>query len=361
MAIRAILARTVAAALLLTLLPMASGALAADGGAYAPENIAKTASRLGWICMVHPLCPVTDKVRSVITRALGNDRAAEYLLGLTLLTGDGLPSDRDAGLAWVVRAAELGDPDAARDIAGRLRNGASIKVDETRIAAALKPDADAGNVEAMRALAPMLIRGRGVKQDPVLGLGMLTGAAEKGSSGAEQDLSQLYLNGAPGVPANRPEALRWLAVSARHGNVDAMVSLGYMSLNTPIGVPSTERNLAEGFCWLMRAALLDQVQAQEKLSTIFAEGEKDSRGTVIAIDLIQADFWFRLAARSPYHDNSQIRSMIEPNMTTEQLDESKRLFAAWRPRTVSDLKAITIALPAAVPSGGSPRNCAAMT
>jgi hypothetical protein len=134
-----------------------------------------------------------------------------------------------------------------------------------------------------------------------------------------------------------------------------------MSLNTPIGVPSTERNLAEGFCWLMRAALLDHVQAQEKLSTIFAEGEKDSRGTVIAIDLIQADFWFRLAARSPYHDNSQIRSMIEPNMTTEQLDESKRLFAAWRPRTVSDLKAITIALPAAVPSGGSPRNCAAMT
>jgi hypothetical protein len=81
---------------------------------------------------------------------------------------------------------------------------------------------------------------------------------------------------------------------------------------------------------------------------------------VIAIDLIQADFWFRLAARSPYHDNSQIRSMIEPNMTTEQLDESKRLFAAWRPRTAQELKAITIPLPAA-PSGASPRSCPAIT
>ena len=74
------------------------------------------------------------------------------------------------------------------------------------------------------------------------------GAAEKGSSDAEKDLSQLYLNGAPGIPANRPEALKWLAVSARHGNVDAMLSLGYMSMNTPIGTPSNQRNLAEGFC-----------------------------------------------------------------------------------------------------------------
>ncbi|MDB5515219.1 MAG: hypothetical protein JWQ17_1977, partial [Tardiphaga sp.] len=324
-----------------------------------PANIEKTFSRLGWICMVAPLCPVTDQVRNVIKRAIGNERGAQYLLGLTLMTGDGLPSDRNAGLDWIVRAAELGDPDAARDIAGRLRNGASIKVDETKIAAALKPDADAGNVEAMRALAPMIIRGRGVKQDPVTGLALLTRAAEQGSSGAEQDLSQLYLNGAPGVAVNRPEALKWLAVSARHGNVDAMVNLGFMSMNTPIGVPSTERNLAEGFCWLMRAALLDHVQAQEKLSTIFAAGEKDSRGTEIAIDLVQADLWFRLAARSPYHDNSQIRSMIEPNMTTDQLNETKRLFEAWRPRTPQELRAIAIALPAA--NGAAPRNCPAIT
>ena len=343
------------------LLPMASGVLAAEAGDYAPENIDKTYGRLGWICMVRPLCPVTDDVRGVITRALGNDRSAAYLLGLTLMTGDGLPSDRDAGLAWIVRAAELGDPAAARDIAGRLRNGASIKVDETRIATALKPDADAGDVEAMRALAPMIIRGRGIKQDPAQGLAMLTRAAEKGASGAEQDLAQLYLAGAPGVPVSRPEALRWLAASARHGNVDAMVSLGYMSMNMPIGVSSSERNLAEGFCWLMRAALLDQAQAQEKLSMMFAQGDKDDRGTAIAIDLIQADFWFKLAARSPYHDNSQIRSMIEPKMTTEQLDESKRLFAAWRPRAAAELRAITIALPAAAPSGASPRTCPAMT
>src|SRR5674476_1312638 len=128
---------------------------------------------------------------------------------------------------------------------------------------------------------------------------------------------------------------------------------------TPIGVPSSQANLAEGFCWLMRAALLDNVQAHEKLSMTFARGEKDSHGTVIPIDLIQADYWFRLAARSPYHDNSQIRSMIEPHMTTEQLGEAKRLFEAWHPRTIEEIKTLPITLP---PANGAPaRTCAAIT
>ena len=308
---------------------------------------------------MRPLCPVGDDVYGVIKRAIGGNAAAEYLLGLTLITGDGLPRDASAAIAWIARAAEQGDPDAARDIADRLRNGAAIEVDETKIAAALRPKADAGDAEALRALGPMVIRGRGVKQDPALGLELMKRAVDKGSTGAANDLSRLYLLGAPGVPASRNEALKWIAFSAGHGNVDAMLTLGTMSMNTPIGVLSSERNVAQGICWLMRAALLDQPQAQEQLSMIFARGEKDERGTAIPVDLVQADFWFRLAARSPYHDNSQIRAMIEPHMTTEQLGEAKRLVDAWRPRKADELKAITIPLPAAAPNAPA-RNCPAM-
>ncbi len=333
----------------------AVAASAADEGDYAPANILKTNGRLGWFCMIQATCPVTAQVRGVISRAVAADRSAQYLLGLTLLTGDGLPRDRDAGVLWVVKAAEQGEPAAARDIAYRLRNGTAVNVDETKVAAALKPDADAGEVEAMRALGPMIIGGHGIKQDPAAGLAMIKRAADKGSFDAEKDLSDLYLRGAPGVTASRPEALKWLAASARHGNVDAMLNLGYMSMNTPIGVPSTQADLAEGYCWLVRAALLDQPQAHEKLSMMFTDGEKDSRGTVIAADLVQADFWFRLAARSPYHDNSQIRASIEPKMTTAQMDEAKKLVEAWHPRTVQELKSLPIALP------NSSRTCQPMT
>ena len=152
-----LLARTVAVAFLLTLLPMASGALAADGGARAGKY-REYRQPAGMDLHAHPLCPVTGAQRH--QRALGNDRAPN------ISWADA--ADRDCRraivmrVARVVRAAELGDPDAG-DIAGPVRNGASIKVDETRIAAALKPDADAGNVERMRARAE-LIRGRGVKR-----------------------------------------------------------------------------------------------------------------------------------------------------------------------------------------------------
>ena len=350
-------ARIAAFAFALALLSPASGALASDAGPYAPENIVQTADRYGWLCMLRVLCPVSDKMHDTIKRAIANDRSAEYLLGLTLVIGDELPRDKSAGVAWIVRAAELGEPGAARDIARRLRNGEAIEVDETKIAAALKPQADAGDTEAMRTLGPMYIGGRGVKQDPALGLSMMQAAAAKGSSEAETDLSQLYLNGAPGVPVNRPEAMKWLAASARHGNVDAMMSLGYML----VSAPSADRNLADGYCWLVRSALLDQVQAQEKLSLMLSENEKDDHGTVIAIDLVQADVWFRLAARNPYHDNSQIRSAIEPKMTTEQLGQAKRLVEAWHKRTVQELKATTIPLPAATLNGASPGDCPGMS
>ncbi|MGO9757205.1 MAG: tetratricopeptide repeat protein [Roseiarcus sp.] len=348
--------RARALVLALALLSPASGALAAEAGDYAPENIERTYSRMGWLCMIPAFCPVTGKVRAVIRRAMTGDPAGADLLGLTLVVGDGLPRDEEAGVAWIARAAELGDPDAARDIADRLRNGASIEVDETRIAAALKARADRGDAEAMRALGPMIIGGRGARQNPAEGLNLLKRAAELGSSGAESDLSRLYLLGAPGVPADRPAARMWLAASASHGDLDAMNTLGYMGFNAP-----GERNVAEGFCWLMRASLLDYARAQEELSMILARGESDDHGATIPIDLVQADLWFRLAARSPYHDNAQIRAMIEPQMTTEQLAEAKRLFAAWRPRTIQELKTIAIPLPPMTPGGASPRKCPAMS
>ena len=125
-------ARAAVLALILGVLARVGSAHAAEAGRYAPDNIEQTYKQVRWLCIVAALCPVSDDVRIVIKRAMEGKPSAEYLLGLTLLTGDGLPRDESAGIAWTVRAAEHGDPDAARDIADRLRNGASIEVDETK-------------------------------------------------------------------------------------------------------------------------------------------------------------------------------------------------------------------------------------
>jgi hypothetical protein len=53
--------------------------------------------------------------------------------------------------------------------------------------------------------------------------------------------------------------------------------------------------------------------------------------------------------------------MIEPQMTTSQIDEAKHLVEAWRPHTVQELRTLAIPLPAAAPNGAPPRQCPAMT
>jgi hypothetical protein len=62
---------------------------------------------------------------------------------------------------------------------------------------------------------------------------------------------------------------------------------------------------------------------------------------------VAADMWLRLAARSPFHDNSSLRRRIEANMTAAQLDEAQTRPAAWQPHLVQEVLAMTIDLPAA--------------
>jgi len=191
----------------------------------------------------------------------------------------------------------------------------------------------------MRALADMRIYGRGAPRDAEAALSLLRRAAAAGASEAEVDLASLYLIGAPGVAENRSEAFRWMAEAGRHGNIDAMHRLGSLYLSTP---DRAARDPAEGYRWLMRAALLDDYAAQENLTVLLADGAMTGAHTVIAPDLVTADMWLRLAARSPYHDNPSIRHSIESKMNSVQLDEAKRLAAEWHPRPLAEVLAMTI-------------------
>jgi hypothetical protein len=64
--------------------------------------------------------------------------------------------------------------------------------------------------------------------------------------------------------------------------------------------------------------------------------------SVVAPDLVQADKWFRLAARDPWHDNPQVRGVIEPKMTSAQLDETRKLVAAWHALSLPEVMAMEI-------------------
>ena len=348
-------------ALMLTAIIAIAGTAHAQG-ALAPDKAADTLSGYSLRCKLVVLCPYSEEVWTTLQAAVAGKPGDEYLLGVYLITGDKVGRDEHGGLQWLAIAASQGYATAALELNRQRRNGAEMDVDEARIATAMRTKADAGDADAMRALSDMYIYGRGVGRDPNEGVRLLRHAADSGSKDAEADLAMLMWRGAPGVTPDHAEAIRWQSRSSGHGNTEAMRILSYWLMDTSSGGKAQP---LDSYRWLMRAALLDDPDAQEKLSGLFTAG-LDIEGrpirpansdpiyrlapaqtVLIAPDLVQADKWFRLAARNPWHDNPQIRASIEPHMTTAQLDEAKRLVAGWHALPLPEVLAIDIQPPAA--------------
>ncbi len=319
----------------------------------APDKAEQTFDSYKWRCAIIALCPYSAEIWETLRQAIAGKPGDQYMLGIYLVTGDKVLRDEHAGLQWFGVAAQQGYARAALELNRQRRNGADMDVDETRIATAMRAKADAGDADAMRALSDMYIYGRGVGQDPKEAMQLLRRAADSGSSAAQQDLANLLIRGAPGITPDRKEALQWMTKSAGSGNTEAMRILSYMLINPPSG---NDYRALDSYRWLLRAALLDDPEAQEKLSQVYADGMdvsghgiRTAYGTpgqaVVAPDLVQADKWFRLAARNPWHNNPQIRAIIEPRMTTAQLDEARRLAADWHPLPLPEVMALDIAAP----------------
>ena len=341
-------ARSIARGVLIALsiiAAMSVSSIARAEGEYGPARAAQAVSDMQLGCMIVIRCPIDHAAYETMRRAVDGDRAAQVELAKRLDHGDGLPRDIQAATGWYGRAAEQGDVPSALELNHRRHQGQAIEADEGKIATAMRKAADAGDTDAMRALADMTIYGRGGPRNPQEALALLHRAADKGSALAEQDLADLDLLGAPGVPLDVHQGLRWMAMSAQHGNLEAMEQLGSLYLHTPD--PSMQ-NPAEAYRWLVRASLLDAPRSQEALSILLADGAIVNGRTVIAPDPVQADMWFRVAARSPFHDNPSIRHSIETNMTSAQLEQAKKLAADFHPRPLAEVLAMTIAPPPVV-------------
>ena len=313
---------------------------------YGPLNAAETLRQMPVLCRTLGIgCSISADAYAALTGATGGDRESQFKLARLLQRGEGIARDERAATGWFGKAAEQGHVAAALELNHLRREGVAIPADEAKIAASLGLAVEKSDLDAMRALAEMQIEGRGLPRNPEQGLGLLRHAVTAGSALAAQDLANLYLRGAPGIPKDPAEGFRSMAASARLGNAAAMLELGSLYFKYP---EPKMVDPAEGYRWLMRAVLADDPAAQEMLSGVLADGAMAGARTVIAPDIVAADVWLRLAARSPFHDNSSLRRRIEANMTAAQLDEAQTRAAAWQPHPVQGVLAMAIELPAAV-------------
>jgi TPR repeat protein len=344
------------------------GAAHADSG-LRPADAESTLNSLEYRCLISALCPLSAGNYNALKGAVAGKRGDQFLIGLSLLKGDGAPLDRTAGTEWIVKAAEAGMPYAVQWVDHEMRNGTDIEIDEKKVAAALRRQADAGDVQSMLVLAPMMIRGRGVDRDQAAGIALLRHAGEKSQDGdTAYKIAELFLVGTNGMPRDHEEAMRWYTIAASRGHVFSMATLGGLWENRPMAdildalkagqVPSRqafEPDIVQSYCWRVRAAMMDSTLAQYELALRLIDRHSDNRGNVLEPDLVQADVWFRLGARDPSYNNSQVRAAIEPKLTTAQLDEARRRVAAWHALDFEKMKAAEIPVP-----GQAGRSCPAM-
>jgi TPR repeat protein len=125
---------------------------------------------------------------------------------------------------------------------------------------------------------------------------LLARAANAGMAEAEFALAQSYLQGS-GVPASRPEGLRWLKRAAAHGNVDAQALLSSLYLQGLAGgadkedVASSELfageektapNYEVAIKWAQQAAVSGSAQAKALLGYILTSGPQSLRNLGLA-------------------------------------------------------------------------------
>lgn len=134
--------------------------------------------------------------------ALQNASGA-YNLAVMYENGNGVVGSDEEANRWYRRAAQLGDPDAARILSTRAYNRTgfgSISPEKALVLSSeyLKRAADVGDIEGIQLYATRLLEGRGVKENAPEGMRLLREAGQYGSVGAKISLARILLkNGNP--------------------------------------------------------------------------------------------------------------------------------------------------------------------
>jgi len=91
-------------------------------------------------------------------------------------------------------------------------------------------------------------------------------AAEQGDADAQYDLATMYHNG-EGVPQNYTEAMKWYKKAAEQGYVDAQYDLALMYLKGE----GVSQDYIEGYVWASIASAKGKKDAKQYLTVIESE------------------------------------------------------------------------------------------
>jgi TPR repeat protein len=142
---------------------------------------------------------------------------AQWLLGASYDSGDGVPEDDAEAVRWYRLAAEQGDARGQWSLGTMFLVGTGVPKDDAEAVNWFQKAADQGYVYGQLYLGNMFFSGTGVPRDYAEALRWYRLAAEQGLSDAQVNLGMMYANG-EGVPKNNAEAYFWLNLAASQGD-----------------------------------------------------------------------------------------------------------------------------------------------
>jgi hypothetical protein len=138
--------------------------------------------------------------------------------------------------------------------------------------------------------------------------------AEQRHAEAQFYLGLMYYMG-QGVSEDYAEAFKWFRKAAEQGHAVVQFNIGGMYYMGQ-GVP---KDYAEALKWYKNAAEQGHAGAQLNLGGMYASGRGVPR------DYVMSYMWANLAASQGEETASELRSIVEKEMTPEQIVEAQRL------------------------------------
>lgn len=218
----------------------------------------------------------------------GQGTSSEMLvLGRALLEGLAGADGVTEGLAWLQRAADLGDPRAMVSLGNAYVSGSSGTFDPARAFSLYQAAVQAGDQQANLYLGRAYATGIGTEMNPDAARDAYIAAAAAGSAEAAGEVGLIYSSNAD-VPADYQQAYDWLRRAADAGHVPAMIHIANL-----ISVGALD-GIAEGTAvgWFTRAAETGDTDAQFQLAVVLERGllgDPDPEG---------AEMWMRRAAEA---------------------------------------------------------------
>jgi TPR repeat protein len=185
----------------------------------------------------------------------------------------------------------------------------------------LKAKAEAGDADSEYQLGVRYSSGDGVPKDSAKAVKWYRKAADQSNVQAKTALGYCYATG-QGVAKDDAEAVKWYRKAAEQNFAQAELNLGNCYANGQ----GVAKNDAEAVKWYRKAAEQNFAQAQISLALSYALGQG------VAKDYVESYRWTLLAASQGDKDAKETMTILENNMSREQIAEGQKVARNFKPR-----------------------------